>query len=172
MQSVVGIALLMVEVVLIIFGIQASASVGSRLSAFFTGTPSDQTIWLLLVGVAAAIIGVGMRLTGRCRTLSRRPHPLEEHRAQASVLPGRRGEDRPSEDGEGEEGEGGILLDKPVHRGLERVVRRCVLPTRRQGHIRYHPVCEGAPEARTDSLRLGPPSFKDRGFNMGVIGGM
>jgi hypothetical protein len=44
MQSVVGIALLMVGVVLIIFGMQASASVGSRLSAFFTGTPSDQTI--------------------------------------------------------------------------------------------------------------------------------
>ena len=47
MQSVVGIALLVVGAVLIIFGMQASASVGSRLSELFTGTPSDRTIWLL-----------------------------------------------------------------------------------------------------------------------------
>ena len=39
MQSVMGIALLVVGVVLIIFGMQASASVGSRLSALFTGAP-------------------------------------------------------------------------------------------------------------------------------------
>jgi hypothetical protein len=39
MQSVVGIALLVVGVVLIIFGMQASASLGSRLSELFTGAP-------------------------------------------------------------------------------------------------------------------------------------
>ena len=39
MQSVMGIALLVVGVVLIIFGMQASASVGSRLSELFTGAP-------------------------------------------------------------------------------------------------------------------------------------
>jgi Protein of unknown function (DUF3185) len=65
MQRVVGIALLVVGVVLIIFGMQASASVGSRLSELFSGTPSDRTIWLLLVGVAAAILGVGLLLVGR-----------------------------------------------------------------------------------------------------------
>ena len=47
MQSVVGIALLVAGVVLIIFGMQASASLGSRLSELFTGAPSDRTIWLL-----------------------------------------------------------------------------------------------------------------------------
>ena len=57
MQSVVGIALLVVGVVLIIFGMQASASLGSRLSELFTGTPSDRTIWLLILGVVAAIVG-------------------------------------------------------------------------------------------------------------------
>jgi LPXTG-motif cell wall-anchored protein len=70
MQSVIGIALLVVGVVLIIFGMQASASVGSRLSELFTGAPSDRTIWLLLVGVVAALLGVGLLLTGRRRTLS------------------------------------------------------------------------------------------------------
>jgi succinate dehydrogenase/fumarate reductase cytochrome b subunit len=65
MQSVSGIALLVVGVVLIIFGMQASASLGSRFSELFTGAPSDRTIWLLVVGVVAAIVGLGLLLTGR-----------------------------------------------------------------------------------------------------------
>lgn len=69
MQSVVGIALLVVGVGLMIFGMQASASVGSRLSELFTGAPSDRTIWLLVAGVAAALLGLGLLLVGRRRTL-------------------------------------------------------------------------------------------------------
>ncbi len=69
MQSVVGIALLVVGLVLIIFGMQASASLGSRLSELFTGAPSDRTIWLLLAGVVVAILGLGLVLTGRRSTL-------------------------------------------------------------------------------------------------------
>jgi protein-S-isoprenylcysteine O-methyltransferase Ste14 len=65
MPSVIGIVLLVVGVVLIIFGMQASASLGSRLSELFTGTPSDRTLWLLLAGVVVAILGLGMLLTGR-----------------------------------------------------------------------------------------------------------
>jgi LPXTG-motif cell wall-anchored protein len=52
-----------------IFGMQASSSVGSRLSELFTGAPSDRTIWLLVAGVAAAILGLGLLLVGRRRTL-------------------------------------------------------------------------------------------------------
>ena len=69
MQSVGGIALLVVGVVCIVFGMQASASLGSRVSELFTGAPSDRTLWLLVAGVAAAIIGLGMLLAGRRRTL-------------------------------------------------------------------------------------------------------
>ena len=65
MRSVVGIALLVVGVVLIIFGMQASASLGSRLSELFTGAPSDRTLWLLVAGAVAAILGLGMLLVGR-----------------------------------------------------------------------------------------------------------
>jgi LPXTG-motif cell wall-anchored protein len=65
MQSVVGFALLVVGGALIVFGMQASASLGSRLSELFSGTPSDRTIWLLLLGVVAAILGLGLLLTGR-----------------------------------------------------------------------------------------------------------
>ena len=69
MRNVVGLVLLVVGVVLIIFGMQASASLGSRLSELFSGTPSDRTIWLLLVGVVVAILGLGLLLTGRRGTL-------------------------------------------------------------------------------------------------------
>ena len=69
MQSIIGMALLVVGVVLIIFGMQASASVGSSLSELFTGAQSDRTIWLLVAGVAVAIVGVGLLLAGRRRPL-------------------------------------------------------------------------------------------------------
>jgi len=69
MPSVVGIVLLVVGVVLMIFGMQASASVGSRLSELFSGAPSDRTLWLLVAGIAAAILGLGLLLVGRRRTL-------------------------------------------------------------------------------------------------------
>jgi LPXTG-motif cell wall-anchored protein len=69
MQSIVGIVFLVIGVILIIFGMQASASLGSRLSELFTGAPSDRTIWLLVAGVAAAILGLGLLLVGRRRTL-------------------------------------------------------------------------------------------------------
>jgi LPXTG-motif cell wall-anchored protein len=68
MQSTVGMALLVVGVVLIIFGMQASASLSSRLSELFTGAPSDRTIWLLVAGVVAAILGLGLLLIGRRKT--------------------------------------------------------------------------------------------------------
>lgn len=69
MQSVIGVAFLVVGVVLIVFGMQASASLGSRLSEFFTGAPSDRTIWLVVIGVVAAIVGLGLQFVGRRRTL-------------------------------------------------------------------------------------------------------
>ena len=69
MHRMIGIALLVAGAVLIVFGMNASASLGSRLSEFFTGAPSDRTIWLLVVGVVAAIVGLGLLLAGRRRTL-------------------------------------------------------------------------------------------------------
>jgi LPXTG-motif cell wall-anchored protein len=69
MQSVVGITVLVVGVVLMVFGMNASVSLGSRLSELLTGAPSDRTIWLLVAGVVAAMLGLGMLLVGRRRTL-------------------------------------------------------------------------------------------------------
>jgi hypothetical protein len=53
-----SIALLIVGCVLIGFGINASDSFSSDVSRFFTGNPTDRAMWLLIGGVAAAIIGI------------------------------------------------------------------------------------------------------------------
>jgi hypothetical protein len=57
-----GIALLALGIVLIIFGINASNSVGSDFSRFFTGAPTNKAIWMLLGGIASVIVGGTMSL--------------------------------------------------------------------------------------------------------------
>jgi hypothetical protein len=69
MPRAVGIALLVVGVVLIVFGMNAADSLGSRVSRLLTGTPSDKAIWLFVGGIAIAIIGLIMSLSGRGRTM-------------------------------------------------------------------------------------------------------
>ncbi len=57
MTKAIGFALLVVGIILFGFGINASDSFGSDLSRFFTGTPTDKSVWMLLGGIFAAIIG-------------------------------------------------------------------------------------------------------------------
>ena len=57
MNKAIGLALLGVGIVLIIFGLSASDSIGSQFSRFFTGTPTDKSMWLLIGGAAAIAIG-------------------------------------------------------------------------------------------------------------------
>lgn len=57
MNKPISLALLAVGIVLIIFGISASDSFGSDVSRFFTGKPTDKAMWLLVGGIAAAIVG-------------------------------------------------------------------------------------------------------------------
>lgn len=57
MNKAIGVALLGVGIVLIIFGLSASDSIGSQFSRFFTGTPTDKSMWLLIGGAAAIAIG-------------------------------------------------------------------------------------------------------------------
>lgn len=57
MNKGIGLALLAVGIALIIFGISAAESFGSEAKRFFTGTPTDKSMWLLLGGIAATTIG-------------------------------------------------------------------------------------------------------------------
>jgi len=66
MNKIVSLALLAGGVVLIVFGIQATNSFSSDVSRFFTGSPTDKAVWMLIGGAAAAVVGlVGLMMTGR-----------------------------------------------------------------------------------------------------------
>jgi hypothetical protein len=70
MNKILSLALLVGGVVLIIFGIQATNSFSSDVSRFFTGSPTDKAVWMLIGGVVAAVVGlVGLSLTWRSSKL-------------------------------------------------------------------------------------------------------
>ena len=58
MNKSISVALLVVGIVLIGWGINASGSFSSEVSRAFTGSPTDRTVLLLVGGIAAAIIGL------------------------------------------------------------------------------------------------------------------
>lgn len=58
MNKPVSLALLAGGIVLIVFGLNASNSFGSDISRFFTGSPTDKAIWMLVGGVVAAVVGL------------------------------------------------------------------------------------------------------------------
>jgi hypothetical protein len=62
MNKIISPALLMGGVALMIYGINATNSFGSDLSRFFTGSPTNQAIWMLMGGTVIAIIGLGSTL--------------------------------------------------------------------------------------------------------------
>jgi uncharacterized membrane protein YidH (DUF202 family) len=64
MNKLVSLALLVGGVVLIIFGIQATDSFSSDVSRFFSGTPTNKAVWMLIGGIVAALIGLTGSLRG------------------------------------------------------------------------------------------------------------
>ncbi len=68
MNRALGIALLVIGVGLIIFGINATQSLSSDFSRFFTGTPTEKSIWMLLGGVAAAVVGLVLSMSRRVKS--------------------------------------------------------------------------------------------------------
>ena len=53
MNRIAGLALLVGGIVLIVFGINATKSFSSDVSRFFTGSPTDKAVWMLIGGVVA-----------------------------------------------------------------------------------------------------------------------
>ena len=62
MIKIAGLALLILGAVLMFIGISATSSLGSDLSRFFTGSPTNKSVWMLIGGLAALIVGLGMTL--------------------------------------------------------------------------------------------------------------
>jgi len=66
MNKIVSLALLVGGVVLIIVGVNATNSFSSDVSRFFTGSPTNKAVWMLIGGIVAAIVGLaGTLLSGK-----------------------------------------------------------------------------------------------------------
>lgn len=64
MNRLASLVFLAIGIVLIIYGINATESLGSDFSRFFTGSPTEKSIWLLIGGFIMAAIGTGGVLRG------------------------------------------------------------------------------------------------------------
>jgi hypothetical protein len=58
MNRIIPLALLVGGIVLIILGFNATNSFSSDVSRFFTGSPTDKAVWMLLGGLVAAVAGL------------------------------------------------------------------------------------------------------------------
>ena len=67
MNKIISLAILAGGIVLVIYGVAASESLSSDISRFFTGSPTDRTIWLMVGGIVAIIIGLVGLLRGQTK---------------------------------------------------------------------------------------------------------
>jgi hypothetical protein len=64
MNKLISLALLAGGITLIVYGVNASNSLSSDLSRFFTDSPTNKTIWLLIGGIVATSLGLGGLMRG------------------------------------------------------------------------------------------------------------
>ena len=64
MNRMLSLGLLVGGVVLIVFGINAADSFSSDVSNFFTGSPTDKAIWMLIIGIVLVVAGLGGSVFG------------------------------------------------------------------------------------------------------------
>jgi len=65
MNKLISLAILAVGIVLVVFGVAATKSFSSDISRFFTGSPTDKAIWMMIGGIVAIIVGLGGLSFGR-----------------------------------------------------------------------------------------------------------
>lgn len=58
MNKTLSLGLLAGGVVLVIFGISATQSFESDMSRFFTGSPTDKAMWMLIGGAVLCTVGL------------------------------------------------------------------------------------------------------------------
>lgn len=62
MNRILGLAILVVGIILLGWGLSASDSIGSAFSRLFTGAPTDRTIFLVIGGAILTAVGAGAAL--------------------------------------------------------------------------------------------------------------
>lgn len=64
MNRPISLALLVIGIILIIYGINAADSINSTFKRLFTGAPTDRTLWFLIGGAVAAAVGAAGLMRG------------------------------------------------------------------------------------------------------------
>lgn len=64
MNQGVSVALLVVGILLLIWGVSATESFSSDVSRLFTGSPTNKAVWLLIGGALSSILGLFGLLRG------------------------------------------------------------------------------------------------------------
>jgi uncharacterized membrane protein YidH (DUF202 family) len=67
MNKLISLAILAGGIVLVVFGVAATDSFSSDVSRFFTGSPTNKAIWMLIGGVVAIVIGLVGLLRGQIK---------------------------------------------------------------------------------------------------------
>jgi hypothetical protein len=67
MNKAISLAILAGGIVLVTYGIAASESFSSHISRFFHGSPTEKTMWLMIGGIAAIIVGTAGLLHGQTK---------------------------------------------------------------------------------------------------------
>jgi hypothetical protein len=60
----VGIVLIVLGAGLMIFGSMEADGIGAQMQEFFTGTPPDRVIWMILGGAVSLALGLFLALAG------------------------------------------------------------------------------------------------------------
>jgi len=66
-NRIISLALFAGGIVLVVFGIAATNSFPSDVSRFFTGSPTDKAIWMIIGGIVAIVAGLGGFTLGKPR---------------------------------------------------------------------------------------------------------
>lgn len=67
MNNIVGLAVLALGIILLIFGFNEAHSFTSDVSRTFTGNPTNRSMWLIIGGAVAVVVGFVLTLAGRRR---------------------------------------------------------------------------------------------------------
>ena len=68
MNTAISAALMVGGIILLIFGWNEHQSAGSEISKFFTGNPTDRSMWMLIGGAVLAVLGLVGLLRGSRRS--------------------------------------------------------------------------------------------------------
>ena len=67
MNNIVGLGIFALGIVLLILGFNESHSFSSDVSRVFSGNPNNRSLWLLIGGAVAVLVGLALSIRGMRR---------------------------------------------------------------------------------------------------------